>query len=559
MRAPVDLFEGIDEPTTLIAANRRHQISARDLQDGMFVAELDRPWLDTPFLLQGFLIDSQVELDTLRKYCSYVYVDLEMSLPDVSEMIRQAEIVVPATRGLPARARPAQRSPATKHAEAAAGSGAARAGSPSGNLPTAHAALQRARQPPRIYRVRSDVRISTDTRKRFRQLLKASSGTHIKQPQRRAGMVSRAFGWLRALVAGSSSSRLDAQGSLEAIQALLPPHVKLRKYPPQLRSIEEELPRARSSLARSEEVLRQVGADIKSGRPPDLTVVCGIIDELVESLVDNPDALMWVARLREEDITTYNHGIKVALYMLTLGRHIGLPKAELANLGAIGMLADVGKTKLPRALLEKPGMLSPSEFSLVKKHVRFGLEELEKNGSLPPAVVLGIAQHHERLDGTGYPEGLEGDEISLYGRLAAIADCFAALITPRAYANPSAPQDALMNLFEWAGSSFHEPLVEQFVQAVGVFPVGSMVELSTGEVAVVVAHNRVRRLEPWVLKLTSIDKVPLAKPIECDLLARSESGERHSRIIRGLPSGAFGLKLHDYYARENASADAPAS
>jgi HD-GYP domain-containing protein (c-di-GMP phosphodiesterase class II) len=335
--------------------------------------------------------------------------------------------------------------------------------------------------------------------------------------------------------------------------------VELKKYPHQLRTIEEELPRARSSLARGEEVLRQVGADIKSGRPPDLTVVSELVDELVESLVDNPDALMWVARLREEDITTYNHGIKVALYMVTLGRHIGLPKEELANLGAIGMLADVGKTKLPRALLEKPGMLSPSEFSLVKEHVRLGLEELEKSGSLPPEVVLGIAQHHERLDGTGYPKGLEGDEISLYGRIAAIADCFAALITPRAYANPSAPQDALMNLFEWAGSSFHEPLVEQFVQSVGVFPVGSMVELSTGEVAVVVAHNRVRRLEPRVLKLTSIDKVPLATPIECDLLARSDSGDRHSRIIRGLPSGAFGLKLRDYYASENASADAPAS
>ena len=131
--------------------------------------------------------------------------------------------------------------------------------------------------------------------------------------------------------------------------------------------------------------------------------------------------------------------------------------------------------------------------------------------------------------------------------MAAIADSFAALITPRAYANPSAPQDALMNLYEWAGSSFHEPLVEQFVQAVGVFPVGSLVELSSGEIAIVVAHNRVRRLEPRVLVLTWPDKAPLAEPIERDLLAAQRSGNGRLRIIRGLPSAAYGLKLRDYY------------
>jgi hypothetical protein len=132
--------------------------------------------------------------------------------------------------------------------------------------------------------------------------------------------------------------------------------------------------------------------------------------------------------------------------------------------------------------------------------------------------------------------------------MAAIADSFAALITPRAYANALAPQDALMNLYEWAGTSFHGPLVEQFVQAVGVFPVGSMVELSSGEVAVVVAHNRVRRLEPRVLVLTCPDKTPLGQPIERDLLAQAKqtSGTR-LRIVRGLAAGAYGLKLRDYY------------
>ena len=268
---------------------------------------------------------------------------------------------------------------------------------------------------------------------------------------------------------------------------------------------------------------------------------------MVSSMVDNPDALLWVGRLREEDVSTYNHGVKVALYLIALGRQLGFPKRELGQLGMIGMLADVGKIRLPRALLDKPGMLTSAEYGMIKEHVRLGLDALREAGGLPDEVELGIAQHHERLDGSGYPKGLKGNDISIYGRMAAIADSFAALITPRAYANPSAPQDALMNLYEWAGSSFHEPLVEQFVQAVGVFPVGSLVELSSGEIAIVVAHNRVRRLEPRVLVLTWPDKAPLAEPIERDLLAAQRSGNGRLRIIRGLPSGAYGLKLRDFY------------
>lgn len=212
------------------------------------------------------------------------------------------------------------------------------------------------------------------------------------------------------------------------------------------------------------------------------------------------------------------------------------------------MLADLGKSKLPRAILEKPGMLSPGEFELVKQHVNLTLQVLAQLPGLAVAVTAGIAQHHERMDGSGYPNQLKGKDIGVYGKMAAIADSFAALITPRAYANASAPQDALMNLYEWSGTSFHEPMVEQFVQAIGVFPVGSMIELTTGEIAVVVAHNRIRRLEPKVLVLSNPDKSPLAQPVERDLLKEGKvKGGKPLRITRGLPAGAFGFKLRDYY------------
>jgi HD-GYP domain-containing protein (c-di-GMP phosphodiesterase class II) len=544
-----------DDAATLITASRRCQIAVGDLRLGMFVAELDRPWLDTPFLLQGFLVDSQVELDTLRKYCAYVYVDLELSSASVADEIRRAEVTDP----VPVANRPDFRSlRATPAAQPAPAPGAPAAGPAAAQAAAGRAAARPGRPgAERVYKARADLKISTDTRHRFRSLVKATAQPGAAGRPADGSVVSRAMAWLRDRVgagagAGAGARRLPApraaRESRDALRAWLPTGIDLTEYQ-DARPLEQELPRARGAFGRGEDVLGALVTDLKVGRIPQMAEVASAVDDMVDSMVDNPDALLWVGRLREEDVTTYNHGVKVALYLIALGRQIGFPKKELSHLGLIGMLADVGKIKLPRALLEKPGMLSPSEFGLIKEHVRLGLEALGESGALPREVGLGIAQHHERLDGSGYPKGLKRDEISIYGRMAAIADSFAALITPRAYANAAAPQDALMNLYEWAGTSFHEPLVEQFVQAVGVFPVGSLVELSSGEVAVVVAHNRVRRLEPRVLVLTWPDKSPLAKPVERDLLAQPRTGSSSGRlrIVRGLASGAYGLKLQDYY------------
>ncbi|HVL55228.1 MAG TPA: HD-GYP domain-containing protein [Burkholderiaceae bacterium] len=521
---PAATGDGPDLP-----AHKRFQLAVKDLEIGMFVAELDRPWLDTPFILQGFLIDSQVEKQTLQKYCRYVYVDLELSAPEVADAIRRAQVIEePAAAPAPAPAAVTVKKPAAP--KRASG--------------------------PKVYRPRSDPKVSQNTRSKFRQLVKAASGVDPNESDK--GPIGRLIDWLlvRLGLKKPARRRASSESSKDALRAWLPTNIDLQEYE-ELRPVEQELPRARQTFATSEEVIKAVASDIRQGKVVAVENVQAVADDMVESMVDNPDALMWVARLREEDVTTYNHGVKVALYLVSLGRHLGFPKKELGYLAMIGMLADIGKTKLPRALLEKPGMLSASEYNLVKEHVRLSLEVLRKReGKLPVEVEQGIAQHHERLDGTGYPKGLKGDEISIWGRMAAVADSFAALITPRAYANAAAPQDALLSLFEWAGSSFHEPLVEQFVQAVGVFPVGSLCELSSGEVAVVVAHNRVRRLEPKVLVLTASDKTPLAKPVERDLLQQKrEEGTKPLRIVRGLAAGAYGLKLRDYYMGEIAKAN----
>ncbi len=543
-----------------MTANRRYQVAVEDLRLGMFVVELDRPWLDTPFLLQGFLVDSKVELDTLVKYCDYVYVDLEMSSPAVADLIRRVEIraatLEPQTLPMTQRACVMSAQTSKLHGVPASAPSAEKS-KPRPDVPASTAAVggvdeivARAATPTadsrRRFRPRADVKISQLTRQRFRNFVRQTAdASKSDEPS----FLERMFGPLFDLF--GSERAVGSAGSAPAITADLLPAGVIQTFHEQRRAMLEELPRARKAFSQGEETLAEVMVDIRSGKAPQLEAIAGAVDGMVESMLDNPDALMWIARLREEDINTYNHGVKVALYLVALGRHLGFPKQELAYLGQVGMLADIGKTKLPRAILEKPGMLSPAEFTLVKEHVDLAMDVLANGPKLPEAVTAGIAQHHERIDGSGYPKGLKGSEIGIYGKMAAIADSFAALITPRAYANASAPQDALMNLYEWSGTSFHEPMVEQFVQAIGVFPVGSMIELTTGEVGVVVAHNRIRRLEPKVLVLSNPDKSPLAQPLERDLFKEGKAkGSKPLRITRGLPSGAYGFKLRDYYLDE---------
>lgn len=604
-----------DADTELATGPRRHRIPIELLELGLFVTELDRPWLDTPFLIQGFLVDSQVELTTLKKYCQHVFVDLEASdagavaqlwlalgeAPETpeqtvaivhSESFRQPSDAVAPEASATVRPplterelRDASRDEAVREAERALDDVdpmllyspppiAESAPDPTREPVEEAPARARAQAQPgnRVFKPRSDVRISRETRDRFRDFVRqTSSRDEVRAEEEVVPISQRVFGSLRAIlqrgkdkepVTAKEPGRQTAKGSdterkapldkpLEVeIVAALPPGVPRQRYEVR-HEVAREMPRARQSFESSQAIMATMLSDIRQNKVLEVARVKDSVNHMVDSMSDNPDALMWVAQMRQDHENTYQHGVRVSLYMIALGRQLGFPKEMLESLGLIGMLADVGKTKLPRALLDKPGMLSTAEFNIVKEHVQLGVSALSTSMKLAPEVELGILQHHERLDGTGYPNGLKGQAISIYGRMAAIADCFAALITPRPYANPLAPQDALMSLYQWADSSFHGPLVEQFVQAVGVFPVGGMVELSNGEVAVVVAHNRVRRLEPRVLVLTSAEKQPLPVPMARDLLQQSrDAGAKAIRIVRGLPSGAYGLKLRDYYAEE---------
>jgi len=317
-------------------------------------------------------------------------------------------------------------------------------------------------------------------------------------------------------------------------------------FHPETKAIEEEMAPAQQAYARVDELTREVVNYIRGGKLLAIDQVEAVMRDVVDSMVRSPDALMWVARLKQQNTAIYGHSVQVAVYLVALGRHLGLPKEHLARLGMLGLLLDLGKTKLPRTLLGRPGALSPDDFDLIKKHVTLGLDLLRHASDLPPEILVGIAQHHEREDGSGYPEGLAAGRISLFGRMAGIVDSFVALINVRPYADAISSYDALRKLSNWGGTLFHASLVEQFVQAVGVFPVGSLVELSSGEVAVVVRQSKVRRLKPRVLVICGSDRIPALSPSTLDLLYQP-TGSEPLHIVRGLPTGAYGLDTREYY------------
>src|SRR5690606_39854714 len=160
--------------------------------------------------------------------------------------------------------------------------------------------------------------------------------------------------------------------------------------------IEAALPRALESWTRSSDALRTLMDDLRDDARADLREIDQVADEIVGSMIETPDAMLWVARMRNEHQGTYQHCLKVAIYLIALGRQLGIPREELVRLGLIGMLADVGKIRLPRALLEKPGMLTPPEFAVVKRHVQLGIEALRKNTLPDRGGEQDIQQHHDR-------------------------------------------------------------------------------------------------------------------------------------------------------------------
>ncbi len=272
------------------------------------------------------------------------------------------------------------------------------------------------------------------------------------------------------------------------------------------------------------------------------------IEPMVESVVKNEDALSWLARMKKKQDYIHDHSIASCVWAMIFGKHLGLEPDMLKVLGLGALLMDVGKTKIPTEILIKKGKLSDDERALMRQHVQFGLEIARGVEGVDARVIEMIESHHERHNGTGYPAGLDGSAIPVFARIGGIVDAYDAMTTARPYASPVSTCEAMRRLNDLAGVEFQAEMVEQFVQAVGVFPVGTLVELSNGTVGVVIAQNRTRRLRPQVMVLTDEDKAPLNTFRTLDLRNILVDANGDSLyILNGLPPGAHGINPSEYY------------
>ena len=416
------------------------EMPAANLTKGLYVCGLDRPWEGTPFLFQGFVIESDSELQILQQLCKCVFV--EASVEDAEQL------------------RKAYRKPATV----------------------------------------------------------------VVEEVERHDPIS---------VLSRNPSALMVRGpSKEPV------------------AIEAELDVAKGVFAEAKQAIGTVFDHLRRGGSLDVLQLQSVVGSMVDSIFRNRDALSWLASMKNKDDYVYSHSLACSVWALAFGRHLGLDKESLTLVGTGAMLLDVGKTRLPDDLLKKPGSPTEDEWILIRAHAEASVAMLQATTPVDPRIVQMVATHHERIDGSGYPEGLKGDAIPFLGRVAAIVDCYDAMISQRSYAAAKSTYDAVRELKQLARAGLPRDLVDLFIQAIGVFPTGSLVELNTGEVGIVVGQNRYRRLRPEIMLVLDAGKKVRSEFVKLDLLTcpdNNSASEPGVWIARSLEPGSYGVDPVEYF------------
>jgi HD-GYP domain-containing protein (c-di-GMP phosphodiesterase class II) len=342
----------------------------------------------------------------------------------------------------------------------------------------------------------------------------------------------------------------STMGSAAPLAAHIPPAPLPRpsvKYEKQA-AVEDELKIASEVREAINDKVGECIEDIRSGRAPNLSSVKQAIARMEESIVRNPDAFMWLRQLRKKDADSHTHCIDYSALAVAFGRQLGLPAEQIHELALGALLFDIGKTKIPEKLLSKPGKLSDEEFSIVKMHVEFALGIIDGANGISLQTREMFATHHEHFDGSGYPKRLKGREIPLLGRIAAIIDFYDAVTSDRPYSSAMSPHDAIKYLYTFRNTHYQDELIEQFIQTIGAYPVGTSVELSTDEVGIVIEKNQVRRLLPKVIIVLDANKIPVGNPPIRDLmLEANENWSGFVSIEKSLDPGSHGIDPEDYY------------
>ncbi len=395
----------------------KQKISTSHLAIGMYVCQLDRPWLDTPFPFQGFYLRTWHEIKEVQRFCSYVYVDVEKGVAPNPVVEKKA-----------AGARDRTSSIVTQ----------------------------------------ADLRRFTPNPSRY-------------------GEPNKAFS--------------------------------------------RELNEAAPLFSELAGVVEEVGFNLRVGKRIDIKKTKQAARVMVASVLRNPNALVWLSRLKSKGEYTYNHSLRSSVLSIVFGRYVGLDEKSLTELATGVLLADVGKARIKRSLLEKAEPLTVDEKLLLRNHVEQGVEILASLPETDHTTLVIVETHHERYDGSGYPYGLAGSEIPYFGQIAGLVDTFDAMISKRPYAKQRTPAQVMDWLYQQRGRLFDSELVDNFIQAVGLYPAGTVVELTDGSVGLVLSHNREKRLRPEILLLRDRSRKLLEKPKVVDLSRKPLFGKQERPMV----------------------------
>ncbi|GAA0209960.1 HD-GYP domain-containing protein [Kangiella japonica] len=290
--------------------------------------------------------------------------------------------------------------------------------------------------------------------------------------------------------------------------------------------LREEMPRATKAFDKSRKHILELMADVQRDSKIDIEGSKELVSSCVDSILSDETALFWLSKIKNKDEYTSEHCVRVGILAIAFGKYLQLPREQLEMLGLCGILHDVGKMKVPQHILNKEGPLTPDEFKIIKEHTVLGYVFLRNHGGIDEQVCTTAYNHHERLNGKGYPRKANEEVLSLYDRIIAIIDSYDAMISDRCYRKGMPPSRALNQLYKGRGELYDVELVKQFIQMVGVYPVGSLIEMNNGQVGVVLTVNENSKLEPVVELVTDAER-NLIKPISIDLTKqpKDENGQ----------------------------------
>lgn len=525
---------------------KKDKVEVAKLALGMYITELDRPWIGTPFMLQGFLLDEQSDIDAIQSLCSFVYVDRTKSAAD--------QFIAPAKQNVAIKRE----------------GSVIKLKNPSKFVSDQQIYASRNQKPSEKYSffdILKDLK-NHDPKKNIRVNQKNATVFNVRNVNGNPPQAASSQNAQKSLAHDSMTkqlakdvggffgglfkrdqlkSKLDGNSDSTNKQSTLDDGYRITIYeeePP----VENEIALITHVYEQSQIATRDIFESVANEQHLDLTAVSEILDSMVESIGRTPDALLWLAKLKKTDDYAYNHALNVSITLMAFGNFLALSKHQIKELGLAGLLQDVGKVKISPDILLKPSKLTYEEFEHAKKHVDESIKILEATPNIPNSAFFLVAQHHERIDGSGYPYQLKSHQIGLMSQAAGLIDTYCAITTHKSYAKGVYHQQALDEIHQLSGTKFSSELVDQLVQFMGMYPVSSLVELNTGEVAVVIQQNQVRRLLPRLMLLLDPEKVRYSAPIILNLLnsPSTAAGEAY-KIARSLAPDSYGLNPSDFY------------